>query len=253
MVNKQRPNTGVDDSFLSADIVLCCGEDWNELLLALSNVTSEWAHLYHEYRCYRIRKFPQFSLIWSGMGTACVEPLLYELRSASFIRNIVLIGTAGATSTKRVRLGEVYIAKPAFLAGTAVKTLIQTLPLVPRFPKIMLAKTNLRTVSIASTDYYYGFSTDADSETLRAEDLSLRQAVNILFNSVDLIDMETAQFYYFCQALFHHGSLSYVSLKGAANFLAGQALQTTHSLEILRKAIAASFLLLRVQAQTLTS
>ena len=95
----------------------------------------------------------------------------------------------------------------------------------------------------------YGFSTDADSETLRAEDLSLRQAVNILFNSVDLIDMETAQFYYFCEKLFDPDKLNYVAVKGAANFVTEPASQTTNSLTVLQTAVAASFDLLDLLKQ----
>ncbi len=253
LINKARPNTGVDNIFLSPKAILCVGEDWQELLTALASITTEKPTLHHEYRCYRFSKFSDFSLIWSGMGTGCLEPLLYELHEASIIETIVLIGTAGATSTEKVKLGELYIAEEAFLGATAIKLSSDMAPFRPEFSKDSLAQIDLKAASIASTDYYYGFSRNKSSQGLRSADQVLETAVATLLDKVDLVDMETAQFYYFCQALFRHGSLSYVSLKGAANFLVGQSLQTTHSLEILRKAIAASFLLLRVQAETLTS
>jgi hypothetical protein len=63
--------------------------------------------------------------------------------------------------------------------------------------------------------------------------------------------METAQFYYFCQQLFPEET-NYLSFKGASNSLADQALQTTHSLGILQKALAASFVVLGVPTQAST-
>jgi uncharacterized membrane protein SirB2 len=248
IINRERPNTGVDDVFLSANTILCCGEDWQELLAALSSITGAKARLYHEYRCYRIAKFDTFSLIWSGMGTGCLEPLLYELSGALIIKNLVLIGTAGATSTDRINLGELYIVEEAFLGGTAVH-LAENLPFKPRFGEDLLAGTNLGRANLVSTDYYYGFSQNVNTAHLRLADQTLKSAVDTLLVLVGLVDMETAQFYYFCETLFPKDGLNYVSLKGAANSLTDQALQTTHSFEILRKALVGSFVLLGVKPQ----
>lgn len=249
-VNRNRPNTGVRDIFLSADMILCCGEDWGELLTALAEVTAEKPYLLHEYRCYRVAKFASFSLIWSGMGTGCLEPLLYELRDVPFLRNIVLVGTAGAVSTDRIKLGEVCFCEFAFLGGAAVHLPDSRFPLTPRFEGDLVTQARLKGARVASTDYYYGFSRNPPSQVLRSADAILEGAVAQLFDKVDLIDMETAQFYHFCRALFPGDRLHFIALKGAANSLSEQALQTDNSPSVLRAALEASFVLLKVTAQT---
>jgi|KBSMisStaDraftv2_1062788.scaffolds.fasta_scaffold05303_3 Phosphorylase superfamily len=243
LINKRRPNTGVEDIFLNRDVILCCGEDWNELLLALGSITTEPVLLEHEYRVYRIALFKKFSLIWSGMGTGCLEPLLYEISDIRHVRNIILIGTAGAPSSERVKLGEIYAIEKAYLGGTAIHLPGAPNPLAPRFSEDVIAKAHLLRASIASTDYYYGFSKSRDTQELRVADPSLKEAVDSLHDQVALIDMETAQFYYFC-GIFFPEHLRYIALKGAANLLADPTLQTTNSIGVLKKALAASFVLL---------
>jgi len=232
--------------FLRANVILCCGEDWRELLTALGEITGEQPLLHHEYRCYRISKFENFTLIWSGMGTGCVEPLLYELRDVPCLKNIVLIGTAGATS-KKIALGEICFCETAFLGGTAVHLKDSALPLAPRFDLTSITPA-LAGARVASTDYYYGFSreTDAASEKLRSADPLLARAVTELFDQVDLIDMETAQFYHFCRELFPQ-DVSFVALKGASNSLSEQTLQTAYSLGVLRGTLRVSFVLLGIK------
>ena len=245
LINKRRPNTGVEDIFLSREVILCCGEDWNELLLALGSVTAEPMLLEHEYRVYRVGLFKKFSLIWSGMGTGCLEPLLYEISDIRHIRNIILIGTAGAPSSERVELGEIYAIEKAYLGGTAIQLPGAPFPLSPRFPEDAIAQAHLLRASIASTDYYYGFSKSHDTQKLRMADPSLEEAVDSLHDRVALIDMETAQFYYFCSVFFPE-HLRYIALKGAANLLADPAQQTTNSLGLLKKGLAAAFALLNL-------
>jgi hypothetical protein len=247
-MNAQRPNTALDDVYLNESIILCCGEDWNELVQAMGRVTAETPLLLHEYRSYRVARYRSFSLISSGMGTGCLEPLLYELSSAAFIRNIVLIGTAGATKAN-ARLEEVHIAAKAFLGATAVDSPVNGAPLVPRFPRTALERTRLGTASVVSSDYYYGFSNNPESQKLRAADSRLQSAVHALFDKADLIDMETAQFYYFCAKLFPRDDFQYVALKGAANSVADQSSQAAHTMEVLQKCITAAFVLLGLDTQ----
>jgi hypothetical protein len=250
IVNKDRPNTGVHDMFLSANVILCCGEDWAELLVALGQITGEQPLLQHEYRCYRVSKFENFSLIWSGMGTGCLEPLLYELRDVPFLTNIILVGTAGATSTETIKLGQICFCEEAFLGGAAVHLVNSVFPLTPRF-KLDLITPCIPGARIVSTDYYYGFSRNPDpaSVRLRSTDVLLESAVAQLFDEVDLIDMETAQFYHFCSELFPP-KVSFLALKGAANSLSQQTLQTTNSLAVLRGALEVSFVALGIKTRS---
>jgi len=79
MMRPDRPNTNVENSLLSERMVICCGEDAAELLQALRTEFPRQETAYHEYRCYRFWKFAEFTLIWTGIGTGCLEPLLFEL------------------------------------------------------------------------------------------------------------------------------------------------------------------------------
>jgi hypothetical protein len=101
---------------------------------------------------------------------------------------------------------------------------------------------NIPASSIISTDYYYGFSRGKNSSVLRNKDRRLNDVVDYAWRKVDMVDMETAQFYYFCQLL---GSpiLQYAALKGPANFIGGSE-QGLHSLTVLRAAVRLALRLL---------
>jgi hypothetical protein len=80
-----RPNTAVKNEVLQENLLLCCGEDTTELLLALPEVGPPL--LYHVYRCYRFWRFDGFTLVWTGIGTGCLEPLMFEL-FANWLRRL---------------------------------------------------------------------------------------------------------------------------------------------------------------------
>src|SRR3954469_7569890 len=117
LLNKLPPNTGVPDEFLHRRMILCCGEDAGELLQAAGNEkpVEEFG-----YRCYRFWRFADFTLTWTGIGSGCLEPLLFEILSVPIIEKIILIGTSGALSDRN-SLGKPTIITEAFLAGAAVR------------------------------------------------------------------------------------------------------------------------------------
>src|SRR5687767_8943729 len=92
-MNPHRPNSGVSDEMLHENVILCCGEDFTELIQCFSESS---LGIRHEYRCYRFLRFENFTLIWTGIGTGCLEPLLFEIFDVPIIKKIVLVGTAGA-------------------------------------------------------------------------------------------------------------------------------------------------------------
>jgi Phosphorylase superfamily len=263
-----RPNTRVDDSLLLEKVLLCCGEDPTELLLALPAIQRPIA--YHEYRCYKFWRFEPFTLVWSGIGTGCLEPLLYELLVAGpnssriqappRIHEIVLIGTAGGLlSEGRCEIGEAYLIDKAYLGGSAL--------IIPEHDISFLPKTSarpltphlgsmdapfvkeIRTSSVVSSDYYYGFSTESQSKQLRERDRHLREAVNAVhdYSSIEMVDMETAQYYYFCDCM-GGGSLSYAAVRGPANSVGNFHKQPSFSLNVLRSACKIAFRLLSLEA-----
>ena len=73
-------------------------------------------------------------------------------------------------------------------------------------------------------------------------DRRLNAVVAYAWQKVSMVDMETAQFYYFCQFL---GSpvLQYAALKGPANYIEGSE-QGLHSLTVLRSAVRVALRLL---------
>jgi purine-nucleoside phosphorylase len=246
LLNEHRPNTGVPDSLILPKLVLCCGEDAGELLKALSSVFPA-SHLeHHKFRCYEFWRFERFTVCWSGIGTGCLEPLLYEILDTNRIKEIIMVGTAGAISKESIRLGSVYLAEEAFLAGSAVNLPLGT-KLAPRFPRQRHGIAEIGRASVASSDYYYGFSNDGGqrSKALRKSDQALNAAVLELWNRVNLVDMETAQFYHFCSILGEE-TLSYASLRGASNYMDSRHQQIANTSLVLKAALRAALNLLDI-------
>jgi Phosphorylase superfamily len=253
----RRPNTRVDDSLLHEKLVLCCGEDPTELMLGLP--TKEAPTSYHEYRCYKFWRFESFALAWSGIGTGCLEPLLYEVlvvQPNPSIREIVLIGTAGALPPEgRVKHGHAYLIDKAYLGGSALTVPEHDIslllagrnvePLRPRLGRMEneILAHQLETRSVVSSDYYYGFSKDPRSEKLRQRDKHLREAVESAWDKVEMVDMETAQFYYFCNSL-GGDLLTYAAVRGPSNAVDKFHEQISFSLQVLRATLKVAFRLL---------
>jgi hypothetical protein len=253
----RRPNTRVDNSLLHEKLILCCGEDPTELMLALPS--AEAPHASHEYRCFRFWRFESFTLAWSGIGTGCLEPLLYEtlvIEPNPAIREIVLVGTAGVLPPQRsVVHGRAYLIDEAYLGGSALTIPEHDLrllragesirPLTPRLGTMDRIDVieGLETGSVVSSDYYYGFSEDPRSDVLRDRDEHLREAVESAWNKLHMVDMETAQFYYLCDSM---GSdrLSYAAVRGPANTVGKFHEQASFSLQVLRSSLEVAFRLL---------
>jgi hypothetical protein len=227
-VNRNRPNTLVPDDLLQEKVILCCGEDTGELLNAFNRYR---ASKIHEYRCYKFWKYDAFTLIWTGIGTGCLEPLLFEVLEPAIIQRIVLIGTAGALNNLR-QPGQPHLINDAFLGCTGI-TLREDRPLHSRWHSDIAA---LPSASIISTDYYYGFSRMGSPlvKALQEADARLVDVFTKACNQADLVDMETAQFYHLCRVL-GGDSLQFVALKGSSNPITDFSLQTLHSQQLLAR------------------
>lgn len=184
---------------------------------------------HHEYRCYRFWKYPSFTLIWTGIGTGCLEPLMFEILEPRIVRRIVLIGTAGAISN-RTALGQGCVITEAFLGCTGISIRLGV-KLVPRWNAGL---PDLPSATIVSTDYYYGFSRLRSPlvKALQDADVKLKGVMGSALDAVDLVDMEVAQFYHFCRVL-GGNPLEYVALKGAANPITDVSEQVVHSESLL--------------------
>lgn len=231
MLDRRRPNTCVPDSFLSERCLLCCGEDYLELISALSSLGISAEGLpEHIYRCYRIILFDEFTLVWTGIGTGCLEPLLHEVLTSGLIMSITLIGTAGALNEKTPK-GKAAFIESAINGVTPFAT--DNAPL--EYPS---SKAPDGALKVLSSDLYYGFSAiDSPFVTRLQQSVpGMRARFEALKVKADLIDMETAQFYRLCK-VYGQDRLAFVAIKGAANNAADPHQQTFHSAAVLRSAV----------------
>ena len=152
----------------------------------------------------------------SGIGTGCLEPLLFEILRPGIVRRIVLIGTAGIMPGAKVETGEACLIDEAWPAATGVDGEAAQLPLRPRCNP----SANVRRASAVSTDFYYGFSPAILSGLYPIQGGRLQS----LFEEhqrrgTQLVDMESAQFYCFCK-YFGASALEYAAVRVPTN-LAG--------------------------------
>lgn len=247
MINAKRPNTAVDDSFLVEDVIICCGEDSAELTSALQAQFEGLAIGYHEYRCYRFWKFKRFTLIWTGIGTGCLEPLLYEILPGTALDNVILIGTSGSLPGKGIGTGEVFIAEKAYLGGSALQLPEHAFPLCHNFCEQKLSSLGMKRRTTISTDFYYAFdiAPPAAIQGVVDEDVRLKRDLALYWDKAESIDMEVGQFYYLCQIL-RGKSLHYVALKGAANPVDASSQQTLFSGHVLYKTLDGALRLLGI-------
>ena len=225
-------------------MLLCCGEDAEELLAAvreaLPRVTPA---LVHHYRCYQFWDLGQATLAWTGIGTGCLEPFLFEVLDSGVVRRIVLVGTAGATAAgqKSLRRGESYVVSSATVFADGVQPR-SAAPCTFRWSPPPL---NRPSATVVSTDYYYGFSARQDPKSirLRAQDRQLSAGFQHITNRTELVDMETGQFYHLCHCLAPE-TLEYIAVRGPANILGESAGQTEFSPRVLQHAVKTAFELL---------
>ena len=210
------PNTNAPPEVLDERCVLCAGEDRDELLEALGAASPRQAACHSQYRSYEFWRFKDFCMILSGIGTGCLEPLLFEILRPGIVRKIVLIGTAAIMPGAKVEIGEASLIGEAWPAATGVDGEAAQLPFRPRCSP----PANLRRASGVSTDFYYGFSPAILSNRYPIQGGRLRA----LFEEhqrrgTQLVDMESAQFYCFCM-YFGGSTLEYAAVKAPTN-LAG--------------------------------
>jgi len=239
-INPHFPNSAVPGDLLHENVILCCGEDCGDLLAAMGQITGAVPREPdHDYRCYRFWQEKDFTLIWSGIGTGCLEPLLFEIFQPGIIRRIILIGTAGSTGKRPITTGEAHLISEAWLGGSAVSLSDEQLPLAPSFS--FPSSLRLPSASIVSSDFYYGFYQGEDPVRLRLRDAvpSLRSDVARFYPRVDLVDMECAQFYWLC-ATVGGDSLGFAAIKGAANAVVQPGEQSSYGPLVLKNCFAAA-------------
>lgn len=203
------PNTNAPFDLLSSDLLLLIGED-SQTSSTLLDTHFGPPSLTHSFRGYLFQKRPRLTTLFSGMGTASVEPLLWELSLTRKISRMLLVGTAGAMPNGHATPGTAYVLTHARAAGSG----LDAIGLRDAFAANWPTPANTSTATVVSTDFYYGFS-----KTVLASRHPLNAtALPLLFQSAteDLVDMETAPFYALSHLLFPPG-VQYLSIKSPAN------------------------------------
>lgn len=249
----KRPNTNVPNEYFdAADWILCAGEDKDEMRSALRIVYPKGCLGHHEYRCYGFWRYDDFTLVWTGIGTGSLEPLMWEVLTTGRIRRFVLVGTAGALPRSKAKLGSVYAIDRAYSAATALDHNIQR-PLRPA----MDIPTTLQRSSSVSTDAYYGFSKlslekekDGQNPPDRPHypaDRRLRKALKAHFSKNALVEMEVAQFYHFCQRFPPSSHRQYLALKVPVNPVDSFEQQTQNTAIALQRVFEAALRVLGIE------
>jgi uridine phosphorylase len=237
------PNTNLTNLLLSEKVIICCGEDEKAVMTAFQATCVTRSLDQQEFRSYKIRKYTDFTLILTGMGTGCIEPLIYELLSFGIAKSLVLVGTAGCLPESAALRGEIYIIREAYLAGTGLDREVTNYPLIPNFHLV----GDYKSASIVSTDFYYGFSTAQQSSKYNVKLAQLqRDVAEHVKKKIDLVDMEVGQFYALCSLMSDKSSVEYIAVKGPANALDKHEEQIPNTKEILSKAFRAAFDLLGI-------
>ncbi len=240
---KIRPNTGVPDRYLSSDLILCSGEDARELSKSAQEVVPGEKAAHYHYRCFHFWKYSKFTLALTGIGTGCLEPLIWEMVESGIVRRIILIGTAGYIGTRSDRHGQVYLIHKAYVAGAGIHVRKMTSAIKPEFAG--LDKLSIQSLEGIAGDYYYALAKSSDARILRAQasDPVLAEAMRTVRKGDRLVDMETPQFYKLCE-IFGDGKLEYAAIRGVANTQGAWDEQTQFAASILTECMRQSIGLL---------
>src|SRR5688500_13860870 len=112
------PNTCFRMELMRPKLLICSGEDPGEASsVAISLLGRFESH--HRFRAYELWSFEDIAFVVCGMGTGCVEPLLWEVFQSNGIRAVVLAGTAGRFPKSPTRVGGSYLISKAYAAATA--------------------------------------------------------------------------------------------------------------------------------------
>jgi hypothetical protein len=246
-----RPNTALPDGFLASNVILCCGEDARELMQAVSTILSEPPLRVHAYRCYQFWDYNEFTLVLTGIGTGCLEPLLWEILDRKTLNDsvpsrLVLIGTAGCLADSG--FGKVYLIEGAYPVGSGIEVDDSHLPFRPHFAG--LEHVDLPRAEAISTDHYYACSPRTDDERvnkLHVLNPALAAGVNKHWKRGRLIDMETAQFYAFARTYGSAGT-QFLAFRGVANLADQFETQCDYAVPVLTEAFRQAIDLVRVGA-----
>ena len=233
------PNTNLPNSYLESNVLLCCGEDSGEFLDAIQIKPNRKFERHSAYRCYQFWQFPGLLAGWTGIGTGCLEPLLYELLTPQKVKQIALVGTAGKFAHSKVELTKTQLCDPARCSFTGMDRIIGDRVMHPKLPANM-ANDRYPRAGILSTDLFYGFSPAVMKVDFPLYHPSLAKAYHDESSRMDLIDMEVGQFYFLCEKYGQNSLDAYFAFKAAANEMGAGDQQLANSRSVLNSSVEAA-------------
>ena len=202
-------NTNAPAEVVLPDCVLFAGEDASSteqtMLRSFGPIQQQ-----HSFRGYVLQRRREVTTIFSGMGTGCVEALIWELNTSGRARRLILAGTAGLMPRARVSVGQAYVVRSARPSGSGIETLGIGNDFTPRWPHL----NEIATATIASTEFYYGFSEKASQAGHPYA--PTRLAKLFADSDADMVDMESASFYALCRLIMPE-SAQFVAIKSPVN------------------------------------
>lgn len=230
------PNTHTPIAYLASDVIICAGEDPTELANAFPSLPLSLPP--YAYRCYRFWRSESLSVIWTGIGTGCLEPLLFEILTPRIVRRVCLVGSAGTIRASTHPAGTPCWIESAYSLGMSIDGWVGESALYPRWNSPLHAATPK--ASIVSTDFYYITSPAGLQRFAPRIPASFTERYQQRTKTCELIDMETAAFFFFCELFGGESLTEYVAVKGASNSVDDQAEQVTHSAEVVRRSLRAA-------------
>lgn len=201
------PSTTLPLDWVTPDVLLCLGEEYEEWDAALLTAGLGRADGVHRHRAFTASVRKGILCLAGSIGSASVEKCLWDLLTTGRVRRIVLVGTAGNMPASSALMDNAYVCSPAqsrhqnFDAPGPMTWEPSWMPDLPRH-------------AIVSSDRFYGFSPLVEGPY--PGEPALQQAWAEFRDADVLIDMEVAAFYHYCQA-FGPADLLYVAIKAPAN------------------------------------
>jgi hypothetical protein len=230
------PNTNAPRSLLGGDVIICAGEDRVELERGLNEFGL--ANNHFQYRCYQWWRTGDLTVIWTGIGTGCLEPLLFEILRPRSVRRICLVGSAGTIREPSCPPGTPCWIESAYSLGMSIDRWVGESALYPRWAQ-PLAHSLLRT-TIVSTDFYYITSPAGLERFAHRLPPDFADRYRERLKTCELIDMETAAYFFFCDLFGDETLEEYVAVKGASNSVEHQEEQVTHSARVVQQSLRAA-------------
>lgn len=230
---------------LSDRVILCSGEVEEDLLHAFRCLKVQPERV-GQYRCYKYWKYADFTLILAGIGIGTLEPLLWEILTPGVIRKIVLIGTAGGVTERAPKMGGACFIAEAWPCGTSLDAEVGLNPVLPRWS----GATCGGSCSIASSDFFYGYSDRVLDGTFAACQGPFKARYQYVKERADMIDMEVAGFYYLAPYFDKTGHLEFAAVKGSSNGLGKGEEMNSYAAEVMDNCARQSLEMLELDSVT---